>query len=151
MKRNQDLLTEALNNIMQFLHDRAVCFAKHVENVRAPELKKLFRNLTLSREKMLQEIQAELISRGNRFAVKGTWLGKTHMLFENLKSRIVQGDALSITKEVRRGEGVLIEYYKEALAMQISPELRAKLMKHLSKIEDDIKKSDLLSVQTLVE
>jgi uncharacterized protein (TIGR02284 family) len=147
--KNDKELCDALNNILQFLQDSAECFSKHVENVKTSELKALFKDFTLSREDMIREIEEELILRGDHRKIKGTLLGKAHMLFENLKSYISKGDPLIITKEVRRGEGVLIEYYKEALALQIPPVLRAKLMKHLNKIENDVKESDMLSVQNL--
>jgi uncharacterized protein (TIGR02284 family) len=139
-------LITALNNIMQFQKDSVDCLERHIANVHDIRLQDLFKKLVFSRKTMLHEIQAELIMRGIDKAATGTLLGKAHMLFENIKSMITKGDALAITKEIRRGESMLIDYYKNALAIEIPADLRAKLLTHLAQIEDDMKEYDLLSV-----
>lgn len=144
---NREDIHDALNSILQFLYDSQACFTKHVENVSDEHLKVLFHELTISRQRMLTEIMGTISTFGEKPEVRGTFLGKTHMVFENLKSMLMGGDPLSITKEVRRGEGVLIEYYKHALSLTIPNDLRQLLLKHLNKIEDDIKEADILSVE----
>ena len=145
--KNNDEIVHALNNIMQFLHDSAECFKKHVYNVNDNQLKELFAKYVISREEMLDEIKIAICHFGKDIEVKGTLLGKTHMLFENIKSYLTNGDAFAITKEVRRGENVLIDYYKEALKLDLPMGLKQVLIKHLAQIEEDIKKADLLSIK----
>lgn len=148
MNNPQQDLSEALNDIFQFLVDSKSCFAKHTQNVNNIALKRLFAQLTQSRGKMIAEIKSMLASHGEFPSERGTITGKTHMVFENIKSLLTGGDALAITKEVRRGEGVLIEYYKNALALKPPVEVRNLLLSHLEQIQEDIKEADLLSVTT---
>jgi uncharacterized protein (TIGR02284 family) len=144
---NNKKLIQALNNILQFLYDSSLCFKKHVYNVNDFELKKLFEEYYHSREKMIDEIKIELTKLGADKSVKGTILGKAHMVFENIKSFLTRGNAFAITKEVRRGENVLIDYYKEALKLPLSDSLKTILLSHLNKIETDIKQADLISAR----
>src|SRR6476661_5890432 len=95
-----------------------------------------------SRKKMIQDIQNALSHYGVTKELKGTILGKTHMVFENIKSFITKGDSLAITKEVRRGESVLIDYYKKAAILPLEPKIKDMLLSHIDKIEEDVKKSD---------
>lgn len=95
---------------------------------------------------MIDEIKSLLLTYGYDPAETGTVIGKSHMAFENLKSLMTQGDSLIITKEVRRGEGILIKYYKKALALDPPSEVKNLLLTHLKKIQDDIKESDLLPI-----
>lgn len=140
-------LASALNNILQFLFDSKVCFDKHIQNVNDDDLKRIFKEISESRQAMIADIHNQLLNLGIDKAIKGTVLGKLHMIFENIKSFLTEGDPIAITKEVRRGENVLIDYYKQALILQLAPNLKTLLLRHMNKIEDDIKKSDLFSVK----
>jgi len=145
MKENNELIN-ALDNTLHFLVDSKLCFEKHVENVDNQDLKTLFARIAASRSLMISDLKRILRTLNVTPTERGTLLGKAHMVFENIKSLLTKGDPLVITKEVRRGEGVLIEYYKTALSLRSPQDIKSILISHLNIIEDDIKQSDILSI-----
>lgn len=146
MKDKDEKIETALNNILQFLTDSKSCFEKHVHNVNDPNLKILFKKYASERGRMIEDLKNELSFYTQNIVAKGTILGKSHMVFENIKSFVMNGDALSITKEVRRGEGVLIEYYKNALNLDLRSQTRSILLNHLKQIQEEVAEADLESI-----
>jgi uncharacterized protein (TIGR02284 family) len=144
---NQDT-AKCLNKIVAFLHDSQSCYKDHVGHVSNPELKQLFNQLNFSREKMIKELSEEVIALGAEPEKSGTVLGQAHRLYENLKTKLTEGDPLVIAKEIRRGESILIQYYQEAINEDLPLPLKSKLLTHLEEIGNDLKAVDQLAPQS---
>jgi uncharacterized protein (TIGR02284 family) len=144
---NQDI-AKCLNRIVAFLHDSQSCYKDHIGHVKNPELKQLFNQLNFSREKMVKELSEEIIALGAEPEKSGTALGQAHRVYENIKTKLTDGDPLVIAKEIRRGESILIQYYQEAISEDLPQPLKNKLLEHLEIIGSDLKAVDKLAPQS---
>ena len=86
--------------------------AKDIENARFREV---FRERADERQKVVEDLRAEVRRLGGNPEDDGSFLGKTHQRFEDLKSAITGGDDKSIINEVERGEDYLKEKFESAL------------------------------------
>lgn len=86
--------------------------AKDIENARFREV---FRERADERQKVVEDLRAEVRRLGGNPEDDGSFLGKTHQRFEDLKSAITGGDDKSIINEVERGEDYLKQKFESAL------------------------------------
>jgi len=86
--------------------------AKDIDNERFREI---FRQRADDRQKVVQELRQEVRRLGGDPEDGGSFLGKTHQRFEDLKSAVTGGDDQSIINEVERGEDYLKEKFETAL------------------------------------
>jgi uncharacterized protein (TIGR02284 family) len=86
--------------------------AKDIDNERFREI---FRQRADDRQKVVQELRDEVRRLGGDPEDGGSFLGKTHQRFEDLKSAVTGGDDQSIINEVERGEDYLKEKFETAL------------------------------------
>jgi uncharacterized protein (TIGR02284 family) len=141
-------IKDYLNNILEYLYDSADCYEKHVENVSDNNLKELFSYLSQQRLLMIDEIKSEIQRLGGEPKNSRTIIGQLHELYENLKSIITSGNPLAITKEIKRGENMLIESYKEIFKQEPPEKTKSLLLSHLNQLEDELKHVDMNSVTT---
>ena len=86
--------------------------AKDVDNERFREL---FRQRADDRQRVVEDLRSEVRRLGGDPEDGGSFLGKTHQRFEDLKSAVTGGDDKSIIDEVERGEDYLKEKFETAL------------------------------------
>jgi uncharacterized protein (TIGR02284 family) len=141
-------LKSLVNNIIQFLYDSHRCYQCHVDNVSDPNLKAFFSKLSAERLQMINEIKNTVIEAA-AIEPSGTMTGSIHQFYENLKSLITSGDPLSISKEIKRGENILVEYYKEALRLDLPEMYQHLFRKHMAKVESELVKADFLAVNSV--
>jgi uncharacterized protein (TIGR02284 family) len=96
--------------------------AKHIDNERFSEV---FRQRANERQQVVQDLRAEVRRLGGEPEEGGTFLGKTHQRFEDLKAAITGRDEKAIINEVERGEDYLKEKFEAALnSAELSGESR---------------------------
>jgi uncharacterized protein (TIGR02284 family) len=86
--------------------------AKDIENTR---LQQLFRERADERQKVVEDLRHEVRRLGGNPEDDGSFLGKTHQRFEDLKAAITGQDDKAIINEVERGEDYLKEKWQAAL------------------------------------
>ena len=86
--------------------------AQHVENSRFAEI---FRSRASERQQVVQQLRDEVRRLGGDPEDGGSFLGKTHQRFEDLKAAITGRDEKAIINEVERGEDYLKEKWQAAL------------------------------------
>jgi len=86
--------------------------AKDVENERFREI---FRQRANERQRVVEELRGEVRRLGGNPEDDGSFMGKTHQRFEDLKSAITGGDDKSIINEVERGEDYIKGKFETAL------------------------------------
>lgn len=96
--------------------------AKHIDNERFSEV---FRQRANERQQVVQDLRAEVRRLGGEPEEGGTFLGKTHQRFEDLKAAITGRDEKAIINEVERGEDYLKGKFEAALnSAELSGESR---------------------------
>jgi uncharacterized protein (TIGR02284 family) len=86
--------------------------AKDIENHRFAEI---FRQRASERQQVVQELREQVRRLGGDAEDGGSFLGKTHQRFEDLKAAITGGNDESIINEVERGEDYLKDKWQTAL------------------------------------
>ena len=86
--------------------------AKDVDNERFREI---FRQRADDRQRVVEELRNEVRRLGGKPEDDGSFMGKTHQRFEDLKSAITGGDDKAIINEVERGEDYLKDKFETAL------------------------------------
>jgi uncharacterized protein (TIGR02284 family) len=86
--------------------------AKHIDNGRFSEI---FRQRANERQQIVQDLRAEVRRLGGEPEEGGTFLGKAHQRFEDLKAAITGRDEKAIINEVERGEDYIKEEFETAL------------------------------------
>ena len=86
--------------------------AKDVENDRFREI---FRERASERQRVVEDLRAEVRRLGGNPEDDGSFMGKTHQRFEDLKAAITGQDEQAVINEVERGEDYLKEKWQAAL------------------------------------
>jgi uncharacterized protein (TIGR02284 family) len=86
--------------------------AKDIENQRFAQI---FRERANERQKVVEQLRSEVRRLGGNPEDDGSFMGKTHQRFEDLKAVITGQDEKSIINEVERGEDYLKEKFETAL------------------------------------
>jgi uncharacterized protein (TIGR02284 family) len=86
--------------------------ASNVENER---LREIFRQRATERQQVVEDLRGEVRRLGGTPEDSGTFLGKAHQRFEDLKAAITGRDEQAIVNEVERGEDYIKGKYEAAL------------------------------------
>ena len=86
--------------------------AKDIDNQRFAEI---FRQRANERQRIVEELRAEVRRLGGNPEDDGSFLGKAHQRFEDLKAAITGRDEKAIVNEVERGEDYLKSKWQAAL------------------------------------
>ena len=86
--------------------------ARNIDNQRFAEI---FRQRANERQEVVEQLRAEVRRLGGDPEDSGSFMGKAHQRFEDLKAAITGRDEKSIINEVERGEDYLKDKWQAAL------------------------------------
>ena len=86
--------------------------AKDIDNQRFAEI---FRERANERQQVVEQLRSEVRRLGGNPEDDGSFMGKTHQRFEDLKAAVTGKDEKAIVNEVERGEDYLKEKFETAL------------------------------------
>lgn len=86
--------------------------AREVDNQRFREI---FRKCADERQRVVEDLRAEVRRLGGNPEDGGSFMGKAHQSFESLKAAVTGHDEKAIINEVERGEDYLKEKFETAL------------------------------------
>jgi uncharacterized protein (TIGR02284 family) len=87
--------------------------AKDIDNQRFAEI---FRQRANERQRIVEDLRNEVRRLGGDPEDSGSFMGKTHQRFEDLKAAITGQDEKAVIDEVERGEDYLKEKFEAALS-----------------------------------
>ena len=112
--RQDDITT--LNTLTTTLIDSVTGFEDAAANIEgSSRLQQLFRERASERRQVVEELRAEVRRLGGNPEDDGSFLGKTHQRFLDLKAAVTGRDEQAIINEVERGEDYLKEKFETAL------------------------------------
>jgi uncharacterized protein (TIGR02284 family) len=112
----QDEIT-TLNTLTTTLIDSITGFEDAASNLEGNErLREIFRERASERSQVVEDLRAEVRRLGGNPEDDGSFLGKTHQRFLDLKAAITGRDEKAIINEVERGEDYLKEKFETALS-----------------------------------
>jgi uncharacterized protein (TIGR02284 family) len=105
-----------LNTLIATLIDSVTGFEDSAANIEgSSRLQQLFRERASERRQVVEALRAEVRRLGGNPEDDGSFLGKAHQRFLDLKSVLTGRDEQAIVNEVERGEDYLKEKFETAL------------------------------------
>ncbi len=114
---NQDQVS-SLNELIETTIDSITGFENSATDIKNERLAQIFRERANERQRVVEELRGEVRRLGGSAEDSGTFLGKAHQRFEDLKAAITGGDEKAVINEVERGEDYLKEKFEAALNSQ---------------------------------
>jgi uncharacterized protein (TIGR02284 family) len=104
-----------LNTLLATLTDSINGYRDAAENTQNSRFKQLFLDSAEERSRVAEDLRAEVRRLGGDPNDDGSFAGKTHQVFLDLKAAITGRDDKAIINEVERGEDYLKEKFEAAL------------------------------------
>ncbi len=104
-----------LNTLIATTIDSVTGYEDSAANIENQQLAETFRQRASERQQVVQELREEVRRLGGNPEDDGSFLGKAHQRFEDLKAAVTGRDEKAIINEVERGEDYLKEKWQTAL------------------------------------
>ena len=104
-----------LNTLIATTIDSITGYEDSAQNIDNERFREIFRQRATERQQVVQQLREEVRRLGGEPEDGGSFLGKAHQRFEDLKAAITGRDEKSIINEVERGEDYLKEKWQAAL------------------------------------
>ena len=104
-----------LNTLIATLIDSVIGYEDAASNSDAGRFAEMFRQRANERQQCVDDLRAEVRRLGGNPEDDGSFMGKTHQRFLDLKAAITGRDDKAIVNEVERGEDYLKEKFETAL------------------------------------
>src|SRR3982750_3172312 len=108
--------TSTLNTLIATTIDSITGYEDSAKNIDNERLREIFRQRADERQRIVEELRAEVRRLGGDPEEGGSFLGKTHQRFEDLKAAITGRDEKAIINDVERGEDYLKAKFETALS-----------------------------------
>ena len=104
-----------LNTLIATTIDSVTGYENSAKDIGNERFAQLFRERADERQQVVQQLREEVRRLGGNPEDDGSFLGKTHQRFEDLKAAITGQDEQAVINEVERGEDYLKEKFETAL------------------------------------
>ena len=104
-----------LNTLIATTIDSITGYEDSAQNIDNERFREIFRQRANERQQVVQELREEVRRLGGDPEDSGSFMGKAHQRFEDLKAAVTGRDEKSIINEVERGEDYLKEKWQAAL------------------------------------
>jgi uncharacterized protein (TIGR02284 family) len=104
-----------LNTLIATTIDSITGYEDSAQNIHDDRLREVFRSRADERQRVVEELRSEVRRLGGDPEEGGSFMGKAHQRFEDLKAAITGRDAKAIINEVERGEDYLKDKFQTAL------------------------------------
>ena len=104
-----------LNTLIATLIDSVTGYEDSAANIDNSRLQELFRDSARERQRVVEDLRSEVRRLGGNPEDDGSFLGKTHQRFLDLKAAISGRDEKAVINETERGEDYLKEKFETAL------------------------------------
>ena len=104
-----------LNTLLATTIDSVKGYEDSAQNIDSEQLRQIFRERADERQQVVSQLREEVRRLGGDPEESGTFLGKAHQRFEDLKAAVTGRDEKAIINEVERGEDYLKAKFEKAL------------------------------------
>lgn len=114
MAEHSDAIS-TLNTLIATTIDSVTGYEESAQNIDNERFREIFRQRASERQEVVEQLRAEVRRLGGNPEDDGSFLGKVHQRFEDLKAAVTGRDEKAIINEVERGEDYLKEKWQAAL------------------------------------
>ena len=112
-EHSEDIST--LNTLIATTIDSVTGYENSAKDIHDDRFREMFRSRADERQKVVEELRGEVRRLGGDPEEGGSFMGKAHQRFEDLKAANTGRDEKAIINEVERGEDYLKEKFQAAL------------------------------------
>ena len=112
---NHSETISTLNTLIATTIDSITGYEDSAQNIDNQRLREIFRQRADDRQQVVEQLRSEVRRLGGDPEDGGSFLGKAHQRFEDLKAAVTGRDEKAIINEVERGEDYLKEKWQAAL------------------------------------
>jgi uncharacterized protein (TIGR02284 family) len=105
----------ALNTLIATTIDSINGYEESATQIDNERFREIFRQRANERQQVVQDLRAEVRRLGGEAEEGGSFLGKAHQRFEDLKAAVTGRDEKAIIDEVERGENYIKSKFEAAL------------------------------------
>ena len=113
MDNNDQIST--LNGLIETTVDSITGYEDSAQNIDNERFREIFRQRANERQQVVTDLREEVRRLGGEPEESGSFLGKAHQRFEDLKAAITGRDEKAIINEVERGEDYIKAKFEAAL------------------------------------
>ncbi|HEU0283834.1 MAG TPA: PA2169 family four-helix-bundle protein [Sphingomicrobium sp.] len=113
MDNNDQIST--LNSLIETTLDSITGYEDSAQNIDNERFREIFRQRANERQQVVTDLREEVRRLGGEPEESGSFLGKAHQRFEDLKAAITGRDEKAIINEVERGEDYIKAKFEAAL------------------------------------
>jgi len=114
-----------LNDLIETCRDGQNGFKEAAENVKSPDLKTFLNQIATERAQFVNQLQLEVRTLGGDPQQTGSTTAAMHRAWIDIKGTLTGKDDHSILSECERGEDSAVEAYKDALKLDLPPNIRS--------------------------
>jgi uncharacterized protein (TIGR02284 family) len=114
MAEHSDTIS-TLNTLIATTIDSITGYEESAQNIDNDRFRQIFRQRANERQQVVESLRAEVRRLGGNPEDDGSFLGKAHQRFEDLKAAVTGRDEKAIINEVERGEDYLKDKFETAL------------------------------------
>lgn len=104
-----------LNTLIATTIDSITGYEDSAQNIDNERFREIFRQRANERQQVVEQLRAEVRRLGGEAEDGGSFMGKAHQRFSDLKAAVTGRDEKSIINEVERGEDYLRDKWQAAL------------------------------------
>ena len=130
-------IISTLNDLIETCRDGFDGFKEAANNVKGPDLKNLFNQLSNERARCVQELQLEVRRLGGDPEKTGSTAGALHRAWIDIKGTLLGKDDHTILVECERGEDSAVSAYKEALKLELPTNISVIVQAQYQTIQKD--------------
>ena len=124
-----------LNDLIEICRDGQNGFKEAAENVKSPDLKTFLNQIATERAQFVNQLQLEVRTLGGDPQKSGSATAAMHRAWIDIKGTLTGKDDHSILSECERGEDSAIEAYKDALKLDLPPNIRSTVERQFQSIK----------------
>ena len=114
MAEHSDTIS-TLNTLIATTIDSITGYEESAQNIDNDRFRQIFRQRANERQQVVESLRADVRRLGGNPEDDGSFLGKAHQRFEDLKAAVTGRDEKAIINEVERGEDYLKDKFETAL------------------------------------
>lgn len=104
-----------LNTLIATTIDSITGYENSAKDIKNPRFAEMFRERANERQRVVEDLRSEVRRLGGDPEDSGSFMGKTHQRWEDLKAAITGGNEKSVIDTVESGEDYLKEKFESAL------------------------------------
>jgi uncharacterized protein (TIGR02284 family) len=112
---DHDDTISTLNTLIATTIDSITGYEDSAQNIDNDRLRQIFRERANERQQVVESLRSEVRRLGGNPEDDGSFMGKAHQRFEDLKAAVTGRDEKAIINEVERGEDYLKDKFETAL------------------------------------